>query len=176
MLTSPTSGTQLADRVLANIRLQQVDKTISSVAAGGDNVIDGMKIDYLVQANWNEIDTPNDNWEWRSGTTAVGRARSPSIATASFISRQMQARPIVSIPRFCLCAARFHTEIMEEEALIGRINFQWDFDDAFYLKAGVKAARTDRELDTSEVQYDPTGNADAESGLVAIVHFGRLYQ
>ena len=71
-LTSPTSGTQNTDRVLANIRLEYADKIVSSIAAGGENNIEGMKLDYLIQTNANEIAEPISSWEWRSGATAIG--------------------------------------------------------------------------------------------------------
>ena len=165
VLTSPTTGTQLADRVLANIRLQDVDKTISSVAAGGENKIDGMKVDYLVQANWNDIDTPNDNWEWRSSTTAVGPSTftidsdgvvhiTPNPGTPDRLNPALQP----------LRRARFHLENMEEKSLIGQFNARWDFTDTIYFKTGVKASSTDRTLDVAETQYDPAGTPTLNLG------------
>jgi TonB-dependent receptor len=159
VLTSPTTGTQLSDRVLANLRHQKVDKTISSLAAGGDNTFGAFKLDYLLQANKNEIDTPNDNWEWRSSMTAVG----PSTFTIDgdgivHITPNAGSPDRTDPALFPLRRVRFHTENMEENSTVGAANLTWDFNDAFTFKAGLKASQTDRTLDVTETQYDPSGS------------------
>ncbi|MBI1360959.1 MAG: TonB-dependent receptor [Alphaproteobacteria bacterium] len=157
-LTSPTTGTQGTDRVLANIRHQNNDKTIGSIAAGGDNTFGNIKVDYLVQANHNDVDTPNDNWEWRSSTSAVGPSTFVVDGDGVVTITPDAGTPDRTDPSlFPLRRARFHKETMDEDAIIGQVNLRWDMNDMIYFKAGLKGSKTDRSKNISEVEYDPLG-------------------
>jgi len=157
-LTSPTSGTQNTDRVLANIRLEYADKIVSSIAAGGKNTIEGLKLDYLVQANANEIAEPFSSWEWRSAATAVGPSRFDVDGDGIVTITPNAGSPDRTNPALqALRRARYFTQDMNEDAIIGQINAQWDFADAVFLKTGLKMSTTDRALDAGQSEYLPNG-------------------
>lgn len=153
-LTSENAGTQAADRVLANIRLEYADKTVLSLAAGGENEFDRLTLDYLVQANQNELSEPNDSWEWRSSTSAVG----PSTFTLDG-DGVVTITPNVGSPDrtnpaiFPLRRVRFLERNMEENAFIAQINATYDLSDVFTLRGGVKFSTTDRSLDVEQSEY-----------------------
>lgn len=157
-LTSPTSGTQNADRILANVRLEHADKIVSSIAAGGKNTIDGVTLDYLVQANANEIAEPFSGWEWRSSTTAVGPSTfevgSDGIVTITPNAGSPDRTNPALLP---LRRARFFTQDMSEDATIAQINARWDVSPDVYIKTGLKASTTDRSLDAGQSEYLPNG-------------------
>lgn len=157
-LTSPTSGTQNTDRVLANIRLEYADKIVSSIAAGGKNTIDGVTLDYLVQANANEIAEPFSSWEWRSSTTAVGPSTFEVGGDGIVTITPNAGSPDRTNPAlFPLRRARFFTQDMNEDATIAQLNARWDVNPDFYVKTGVKASTTDRTLDAGQSEYLPNG-------------------
>ena len=157
-LTTPTSGTQNTDRVLANVRLEYADKIVSSIAAGGENTIDSVTLDYLVQANANEIAEPFSGWEWRSGATAIGPSTWTLDGEGIVTITPNAGTPDRTNPALLpLRRARFFTQDMEENATIAQLNAQWDMSDEVFFKAGVKMATTDRTLDSGQSEYLPNG-------------------
>ncbi|MDP3740595.1 MAG: TonB-dependent receptor [Hyphomonadaceae bacterium] len=157
-LTSPTAGTQNTDRILANVRLEYADKIVSSVAAGGENQVGQMKLDYLVQMNANEIAEPNSSWEWRSGATAVGPSTFALDGDGIVTITPNAGTPDRTNPNLLpLRRARFFTQDMNEDATIAQINAQWDASDEIFFKTGVKISTTDRTLDVGQTEYLPNG-------------------
>jgi TonB-dependent receptor len=157
-LTSPTSGTQNTDRILANIRLEYADKIVSSIAAGGENTIEGVTLDYLIQANANEIAEPFSSWEWRSGTTAVGPSTFEVGGDGIVTITPNAGSPDRTNPALLpLRRTRFFTQDMNEDAVIAQVNARWDVNQDIYIKAGVKTATTDRALDAGQTEYLPNG-------------------
>ena len=157
-LTSPTSGAQNTDRVLANTRLEYADKIVSSIAAGGENTIDGVTLDYLVQANANEIAEPFSSWEWRSGATAIGPSTFEVDGDGIVTITPNAGSPDRTNPALQpLRRARFFTQDMSEDAAIAQINAQWNFSDEIAFKTGVKMSATDRSLDANQNEYLPNG-------------------
>ena len=157
-LTSPTTGTQNTDRVLANIRLEYADKIVSSIAAGGENRIGGVTLDYLVQANANEIAEPFSSWEWRSATTAVGPSTWTLDGEGIVTITPNAGTPNRTSPGiYPLRRARFFTQDMDENAIIAQVNARWDLSDDIFVKAGVKSSTTDRTLDSNQNEFLPNG-------------------
>ncbi len=157
-LTSPTSGTQAADRILANVRLEYADKIVSSIAAGGENTIEGVTLDYLIQANANEIAEPNSQWEWRSSTTAVGPSTFEVDGDGIVTITPNAGSPDRTNPALLpLRRTRFFTQDMNEDAVIAQVNARWDVNEDIFIKAGVKSATTDRALDAGQTEYLPNG-------------------
>lgn len=153
-LTSPTAGTQGRDRILANLRLEFADKTVSSLAAGGENMLGAFTLDYLLQANQNEIAEPNDNWEWRSGTTAVGPSTWVLDGDGVVAITPDAGTPDRTNPSLLpFRRLRYFTQDMQEDGLIGQVNATWDFNDTFTFKAGAKISETDRTLDVEQTEY-----------------------
>jgi len=157
-LTTPASGTQNTDRVLANVRLEYADKIVSSIAAGGKNTLGDIKLDYLVQANANEIAEPFSGWEWRSSTTAVGPSTWTLDGEGIVTITPNAGSPDRTNPALLpLRRARFFTQDMDETSTIAQLNGQWEFSDAIIFKAGVKGATTDRGQDSNQSEYLPNG-------------------
>ena len=158
-MTSPTTGTQTADRILANIRLEYADKTISSLAAGGENIFGDLTLDYLAQANRNEISEPNDSWEWRSSTTAVGPSSfvvgGDGVVTITPDTGTPDRTDASLLP---LRRVRFFEQDLEEDGLIGQVNATYDYSESLIFKAGIKFARTERALDAEQTEYAPAGS------------------
>lgn len=164
-LTTPTTGTQTADRILANIRLEYADKTVASIAAGGENTFDRLTVDYLAQINRNEIDEPNDNWEWRSSTTAVGPSTFVLGGDGVVTITPNAGTPDRTNPSLLpLRRVRFFEQNLQEDGLIGQLNATFDQSESISWKAGVKFARTERSLDAEQTEYAPAGTPTLNLG------------
>ncbi|MBI1339045.1 TonB-dependent receptor [bacterium] len=164
-LTSPTTGTQNTDRILANIRLEYADKVVSSIAAGGENDLGGLTVDYLIQANRNEIDEPNDNWEWRSSTTAVGPSTFVVNGDGVVTITPNAGTPDRTNPSLLpLRRVRFFEQNLEEHARIAQVNATWDANGAIELKGGLKISTTERNLDAEQMEYGPAGSPTLNLG------------
>lgn len=151
----PDSGTAGADRVAADIRLEPTEKTLFSLAAGGENFLGRLTLDYLAQVNMNELAEPNTNWEFRSGTIfgpntyTVGHDGIVTI-TPGTTAPDRQNPSLIGFRR-----VRFFDRQLDEDMVVGQFNARWDRDDGNWFKAGVKAARTERTLNESQQQYNP---------------------
>lgn len=157
-LTTPNSGTQNTDRVLANLRLEWADKIVSSLAAGGENTMGALKFDYLVQANANEISEPNDQWEWRSSTTAVGPSTWELDGDGIVTITPNPGSPDRTNPGLQpLRRIRFFDRLMTEDALIAQFNTTWDVSSDLILKGGVKVSNTERDHDSGQNEYTYSG-------------------
>lgn len=157
--TSATTGTSGTDRVLANIRLEQAEKDLFSFAVGGENVLGALTLNYQLQRNENELSEPNDNWEFRSGAdfgpnswridgdgvvTIVPDANTPD----------RQNPDLIDFRR-----ARFFDRAMHEDSTQARFDVQWDIAADMFIKAGVKYAVTERDLDDNQRRFDPGSSA-----------------
>lgn len=175
-LTSPTAGTQLTDRVLANIRLEYADKVVSSIAAGGENRFGDLTLDYLVQANRNEIDEPNDNWEWRSSTTAVGPSTFTVNGDGVVTITPNPGTPDRTNPALIpLRRVRFFDQNLEEHARIAQTNATWEMSDRLELKGGLKFAETERDLDAGQTEYAPAGTPTLNLGSSPLFNRGGFF-
>lgn len=164
-MTSDNTGTQAADRILANVRLEQADKTVESIATGGENIFDKLTIDYLAQLNHNEISEPNDNWEWRSSTTAVGPSTFVVGGNGVVTITPDAGSPDRTDPTLLpLRRVRFFDQNMQEDAKIAQFNATYDYSEALTLKAGAKFARTERSLDAEQTEYAPAGSPTLNLG------------
>ncbi|MDT0499056.1 TonB-dependent receptor [Algiphilus sp. W345] len=154
MPDSETSGTSGGERVSPNIRLEDISKTLSSFAAGGENRKGAYTLNYLVQSNHNEIDEPNDYWEFRSakqfGPNHWGINGDGIVTiTPDAGAPDRQDPDLIDFRR-----ARFYDLSAEEDTLIGQLDLRWDRDALSYFKAGLKASQTDRKLDASETRWN----------------------
>lgn len=175
-LTSPTTGTQTADRILANIRLEYADKTVSSIAAGGENIFGDLTVDYLAQVNRNEISEPNDFWEWRSSTTAVGPSSfvvgGDGVVTITPDAGTPDRTDASLLP---LRRVRFFERELEEDGLIGQLNASFDYSDTLTFKGGAKFTRTERMLDAEQTEYAPAGSPTLTLGSDPSLTNGGFY-
>lgn len=151
----PDAGVSGPNRILADIRLEPTEKTLFSVAAGGENLLGRLTLDYLVQANMNELSEPNTNWEFRSAPVfgpnsyVVGGDGIVTI-TPGAGSPDRQDPGLIGFRR-----VRFFDRSLDEDTVVGQFNARWDMNDTTWFKAGVKGARTERNLDESQQQYNP---------------------
>ena len=167
-LTGDNAGTQGLDRVAANIRLEEPEKTIASIAVGGENQLDAWTIDYLVQANQNELSEPNDYWEWRTGSSAVGTSTFNVNGDGVVIITPDAGTPDRTDPSlFPLRRVRFFDRNMEEDAYIAQINATYAFSDILTFKGGLKYSTTDRSNDESQSLYTAGINLAASPDFTA---------
>lgn len=149
------SGTSGANRVAPNIRLENAEKVISSLALGGENRLDRLTLEYEASVGRNEIEEPFSFWEWRSG-----RIFGPNTWTLSddgvFSITPDAGTPDRTDPAlFPLRRARFQDSQMQEDTLGLRGDVTFEQSESLTLKAGAKARRTEREWEFSQVQFDP---------------------
>lgn len=154
--TSTNAGTSGGNRIASNIRLEEAKKDLFSFAVGGENVINAFTVNYLLQANSNELDEPNDYWEFRSGSSAFGpnswMLDGDGVVTITPQTGSPNRQDPSLIP---LRRVRFFERAVEENANIAKIDLQWDMDDSTFLKTGIKYASTDRTLDQSRQRFNP---------------------
>lgn len=150
---TPTSGVSGPNRVQPNIRLENADKKIFSLAGGGRNDLGALTLDYVLQYNENTIAEPNDFWEWRSG--AIFGPNSWTLADNGVVTITPDAgTPDRQDPAlFPLRRVRFTESDMTEKAIIGQFDASYDLG-MVTLKGGLKAAETKRDFDFNRTQFD----------------------
>lgn len=152
--TSADMGTSGADRVSANVRLENAEKSIFSFSVGGENKSEALTLDYELQLNNNTLDEPYSYWEFRSGrdfgpnTWSVSGDGIVSIsADAGTPDRQDPA--LIDFRR-----VRFQERDMTEDAVIAQGNLKWDLNSSTYLKSGVKVTSTSRDNNYDLSRFD----------------------
>jgi len=149
------SGISNGNRASANIRLENADKQIMTLTAGGENSFDGITIDYQVQVNRNELDEPYSYWEFRSGGSTFGPDAfaiddkgvvtvTPGTGTADRLDPSNHDFRRV----------RFQERSMKEDGLQAQINMTWETNDYITLKTGAKYTETERTNDYQRERYD----------------------
>ncbi|MEQ8179426.1 MAG: TonB-dependent receptor [Amphiplicatus sp.] len=150
-----TSGVSGPNRILANIRNEKADKTLFSVAVGGERAFDDVTVSVLGQRNDNSLEEPNDNWEFRSGasfgpnTWVLGEDGVVTI-TPDAGTPDRQDPNLIGFRRLS-----YFDRQMDEVTYIGKIDVKWDLDDETYFKTGVKFVNTDRDLDEGQQRFVP---------------------
>ena len=151
----PSSGVSGPNRIATNVRNQDVDKTLFSVAAGGERMFGDVTLSVLGQRNDNTLDEPYDYWEWRSSAIFGPNAwaideRGVVTITPDAATPDRQDPGNINLRR-----VRFAERRVDEVSYIGKIDLRWDIDDDAYLKTGAKIADTDRELDDARRRFNP---------------------
>lgn len=151
------TGTSGPDRISANIRLESPKKNLFTLAAGGENKTEEALFDYLLQYNKNTLDEPYSYWEFRSGRDFgpnSWRVANNGIVTIT----PDQGTPDRQNPSLIdFRRARFQERDMTENALVGQINFKWNYGGANYVKTGIKFTSTDRDNNYDLSRYDDAG-------------------
>lgn len=170
--TTAGNGTSAGNRILANVRLEEVNKDLFSFAAGGENAMGDLTLSYTAQVNSNELAEPNDYWEFRSGAT-FGPNTWTHDSDGVVSIRPDSGTPDRQDPNLiALRRVRFFDSSVAEDANIAKVDLQWDLDDFSYLKSGLKYSNTERSLDQSQVRYNP-GTRDLTLGTSsAFTHGG----
>lgn len=152
--TSPTTGTADGNRISPNIRLEEVEKTLLSFTAGGENLLgEGLQLEYQLQYNRNEIAEPYSYWEFRSGsifgpdTWEIAGNGIVRVAPNS-AGPDRQDPGLMDFRR-----VRFQDRDLTEDTLVAGGDLTWDLDIATF-KTGVKLTQTDRENDYTRTRYD----------------------
>lgn len=153
------SGTSGPNRVNANIRLADDDKSLFTVAAGGEHKVDRFTLTFLGQRSENDRSAPNKFWEFRSGklfgpnTFEIGANDIVNI-TPDAGTPDRQDPSLVGFRR-----VRFFDSDLEEITWTGKVDLRWDLDDSFYLKSGAKYVSTSRVLDQGQRRFNPGASA-----------------
>lgn len=152
---SADSGVSGKNRILANIRLEEVDKDLRSLSAGGENVLGQLTLSYMLQSNRNELAEPNDNWEFRSAAifgpnTWTHDSDGVVTITPDAGTANRQDPSLIGFRR-----VRFFDRAMTEDTDIAKVDLQWDLDAVSYVKTGLKYSSTERSLDDSQRRYNP---------------------
>jgi TonB-dependent receptor len=158
------SGVSGENRIAANIRNELAEKSLFSIAVGGERVFnDAWTLTVLGQRNDNTLNEPNDYWEWRS--PAIFGPNSYVLGDDGVVTITPDAgTPDRQDPSLIdLRRVRFFDRDMDEVTYIGKIDLQYDLDDETYFKTGVKITDTDRDLDQSQRRFDP-GDLDLTLG------------
>ncbi|MAI90347.1 TonB-dependent receptor [Ponticaulis sp.] len=158
-----TSGTSGENRIAANLRLEDAEKEVLTLAFGGENIINDFTLNYELTANQNSIDEPYSYWEWRSGRdfgpnsfTINGDGIVSITPDAGTPDRQDAS--LIDFRR-----ARFQDSHMDEDGLTGQFDLRWDMDADTWFKTGLKARETERSWDFSRTRYDG-GSLDLNLG------------
>jgi TonB-dependent receptor len=150
-------GTVASDRVQVNLRSEPTNKALQSVALGGTNRAGRWNLDYTLQRNHNRIDEPNDNWEFRSGTSTFGpdvfRIDPSGAVTISSTGRDRSDPALQTFRRL-----RYYQQLTTETSWAGVFDARRDTlvrgTWPGFVKAGVKMSRTDRATGVSQQTYN----------------------
>lgn len=153
------SGVSGPNRVNANIRLAEDDKSLFTIAAGGEKKLGAYTLTFLGQRSENDRAAPNDFWEFRSGrifgpNTWVLNDLDLVDITPDAGTPDRQDPSLIDLRR-----VRFFESDLEEITWTGKADLRFDVDDSFYLKTGAKYASTDRTLDEGQRRFNPGASA-----------------
>jgi TonB-dependent receptor len=164
--SSASEGISGPNRVAANIRLEDAEKSLLSVGAGGENNLGRTQLSYSFDYHHNEQASPNDYWEFRSGEI-FGPNQYHIAGDGVATITPDEGTPDRQDPSlFDFRRVRFSTQDINEDGLSGRIDLRWDQSDETFFKVGMKLARTKRDNDQSQERYDP-GAQDLTLGTSA---------
>lgn len=152
---SPSEGSSGENRVAANIRLEDAEKTLFSLGAGGENRLGRATLSYSAQMHQNEQASPNDYWEFRSAAIfGPNRYRidgdGVTTITPDAGTPDRQDPSLIDFRR-----VRFSAQDIDEDGLSARVDLRWDQGENSFYKGGFKLSQTDRDNDESEERYDP---------------------
>lgn len=153
---TPTGGVVAADRVQVNLRSENTEKRLNSVALGGSQQAGRWSFDYVAQRNDNRIDEPNDNWEFRSGASTFG--------PDAFTVNESGAVTIASTGRDRLNPAfqtfrrvRYFKQLSTEDSYAGAFDVRREAlfggSKPGFLKAGFKFNHAKRNTAVSQPNY-----------------------
>ncbi|HXG90364.1 MAG TPA: TonB-dependent receptor [Vicinamibacterales bacterium] len=149
-------GVIAANRVQVNLRSEPTLKKLASVALGGGHRIGRWSLDYVGQRNDNSVHEPNDNWEFRSGTSTFGpdtfRLHDNGAVTIVSAGRDRQDPALQTFRRL-----RYFDQLTNEKGYAGTVDLRRDAlfagSKPGFLKVGAKATRTKRNTAVSQSTY-----------------------
>jgi TonB-dependent receptor len=151
-----TGGTIATNRVQVNLRSEPTEKRLHSLALGGDHAAGRWHVDYIVQVNDNRIDEPNDNWEFRSGTSTFG-PDTFEITESGAVRISSTGRDRMDPSYQTFRRVRYFEQQTTEDSYAGAFDLRRDTlfagSKPGFLKAGVKFSRADRETGVSQTNY-----------------------
>jgi TonB-dependent receptor len=139
--------------VREDLRVEQKEKSFTSVAIGGENTRGALVFDYDLSYGYNEVVEPNQLWQFRSVTAnttydfdmrpLLFTAEPRSLALSNLGFRQYQAQDEHGV----------------ETSYAARVNVRYDVDwlDGGYVKFGAKVRDEDKKFDGRTDVWDRAG-------------------
>lgn len=151
-----------------DLRLEQKDKTIFSVSAGGEHDRGAFELDYDLSYVRNELDEPNQVWQFRGGSLTVDFDMRPLLYAAT---PRAEATPEALGFR----QLGVQGNLGEQTAWTGVINLRRDvaWGDGGYVKAGLKFRDTQTMQDVNNTRYV---RASSSANRFTLADFGLLGQ
>lgn len=146
------TGVSTAAERRQDLRLEQKDKSISTISVGAVQSRGDYHLDYDLSYIHNELDEPNQVWQFRGGSLTVDFDMRPSLYTAT---PRVEAAPTDLGFRQLAVQAN----LGEQTAWAGVINLKRDlaWGEGGYLKAGLKYRDTETRQDANNTVYDRAG-------------------
>lgn len=153
------SGTVYGVEGRQDLRLEQKDKSIGSLSAGGENRRGRWTLDYDLSFSRSELVEPNQAWQFRGGSATVDFDMDPTLFEVS-------PREPIAASEFGFRQYTEQDERGEEEARALMVNARRDFDfaDGGYVKFGLKHRDGDRWFDGQVTTYE-RGSGDDRFSL-----------
>jgi TonB-dependent receptor len=152
-----SGGTIAGNRAQVNLRSEPTLKRLLSLALGGSQRVGRWSVDYTAQRNQNSVNEPNDNWEFRSGTTTFGPDTFRSDASGAIaITSPGRDRMDPSFQTFR--RVRFLEQLTTERSDAGVLDVRRDVmvgaSKPGFVKAGAKVSRARRSTGVSQPTYN----------------------
>lgn len=160
------TGTTTGAERRQDLRLEQKEKTISTVSFGGEHARGDWKADYDLAYVHNELDEPNQVWQFRGGAVTVDFNMTPLLYTAM---PRIEATPReMGFRQYAIQA-----NLGEQTAWSGTLNLKRDIGigQDSYLKFGVKLRKTETRQDANNTIYT---RASAAANRFTLADFGLL--
>ncbi|WNO53626.1 TonB-dependent receptor [Stakelama saccharophila] len=153
--TGDSGGTYGMNATRANLRLEDTEKSVLSIAAGGNSDFGTLKLDYLLQYNRNRLNNPYSYWEFESDDMfGPGRFTRDDDGIVTLMPDEGTADR--TDPRYQVFdRLRYQQSRLKENAWVTAVNLRWNASDDFYLKVGAKGTQTIRHNDYNRQRYDP---------------------
>lgn len=149
-----------------DLRLEKKDKTVSTLSFGGEHRRGDWKLDYDLSYVHNELDEPNQVWQFRGGSLTVDFDMNPLLYTAT---PRVEAAP--SALGFRQYTVQANTG--EQTAWAGVVNLRRDLaiGDEGYFKIGLKYRDTETTQDANNTTYT---RASSSANRFSLADYGLL--
>jgi TonB-dependent receptor len=154
-------GTITSDRVQVNLRSEPTVKQLFNLTAGASHHFGAWSLDYQAQHNQNAVHEPNDNWEFRSGTTTFGpdafHILDDGVVEIASSGRDRQDPAFQTFRRL-----RYFEQMTNEGSYAATADVRRDLNFGAggaphaipgYIKFGAKFTRTTRDTDVGQQTY-----------------------
>jgi TonB-dependent receptor len=132
-----------------DLRLEQKDKSVLNITLGGESVIAGWDADYLLSWGHNELDEPNQLWQFRGGSVDANLDFGPLLYGVDVVA---EAAP----SDLGFRQLTIQDNVAEEDIVTAVFNARHalEFGEDSYVQFGLRIRDAEKVQDNANARYD----------------------